>query len=112
MNKRGQALVEFVIILPIFLVLVLGVIDIGNILYHRTMLEGVMTDVVSLYESGHNEEEILEKIDVEHVTLEIQKNTDTVELQLLQELQMITPGFNLIFGDPYQLDVSRSIPYE
>ena len=34
-NKKGQALVEFVIILPIFVFMVLTVIDIGKIIFFR-----------------------------------------------------------------------------
>ena len=33
MNKKGQALVEFIIILPVFIFMLLAMIDIGKILY-------------------------------------------------------------------------------
>ena len=35
MNKRGQALVEFVIILPIFIFMLLSIMDIGRIIYFQ-----------------------------------------------------------------------------
>ena len=112
MNKKGQALVEFVIILPIFLLLVLGVIDIGKILYNRTMLEGSMTDVISMYESGMNEVQIKDNLDLEDVNLEILDSSDSLQFHLTKEIDIITPGLNLIFDNPYQLQVSRSIPHE
>ena len=31
MNKKGQALVEFILILPVLLLIIIGMIDIGNI---------------------------------------------------------------------------------
>ena len=112
MNKKGQALVEFIIILPIFLLLVLGVIDMGQTLYSRTMLEGSMTDVISMYERGLNEAEIKEDLDLEDVDLEILDSSDTLQFQLTKEIDIVTPGLNLIFDNPYQLQVSRSISHE
>ncbi len=112
MNKKGQALVEFVIILPIFLVLVLGVIDVGKILYHRATLEGEITDVVSLYVSGKNKEEIMEDLNLQDVTIEIDEDEEYIEFHLIKEIELVTPGLNLIFDNPYQLDVNRSISNE
>ncbi len=112
MNKRGQALVEFIIILPIFLILVLGVIDIGKILYNKTMLEGIITDVISMYESGHTLTEIETEMDLESSDLSIEENEDFIEVSLTKEIDIITPGLNLIFDNPYQLDVRRSIAHE
>lgn len=112
MNKKGQALVEFIIILPIFLVLVLGVIDLGNIFYQKTMLEGKMNDVISMYEKGNSSLEILEDMDLKNTTLDITEDDRTIRIHLKKEIDLITPGLNLVLDNPYQLDVSRSIPYE
>ena len=110
-NKKGQALVEFVIILPIFLLLVLGVIDVGKILYNETRLEGVLSDVISMYERGIEEEEILTDLDLSNTRLEIDENGEYVEFHLSKEVDIITPGLNLILDNPFVIDVSRSIPY-
>lgn len=107
MNKKGQALVEFVIILPIFLLLVLGVIDIGQILYNRTKLEGVITDVISMYEKGISISDIKEE--VEPLELKMEEDGDYLLFHLVKEVDIITPGLNFILDDPYQIEVSRSI---
>ena len=39
MPKKGQALVEFIIILPIVLLMFLGIIDLGRIMYTKIILE-------------------------------------------------------------------------
>ena len=109
MNKRGQALVEFIIILPIFLVLVMGVIDIGNIFYHKTVLEGAISDVISLYDAGYSIEEIKKETNLEDVEVVTTKNGDQREFHLTEEIDMITPGLNLIFDNPYIIDISRSV---
>ena len=111
-NKKGQALVEFVIILPIFLLLVLGVMDIGKILYNETRLEGVLNDVISMYESGSIEEDIITTLDLDDTRLEVLLKEDYVEFHLSKEMDIITPGLNFILDNPFVIDVSRSIPYE
>ena len=111
-NKKGQALVEFVIILPIFLLLVLGVMDIGKILYNETRLEGVLNDVISMYESGSMEEDIITTLDLDDTHLEVLLKEDYVEFHLSKEMDIITPGLNFILDNPFVIDVSRSIPYE
>ena len=35
MNKKGQALVEFILILPVLLLIVMAIIDIGNIFLNK-----------------------------------------------------------------------------
>lgn len=112
MNKKGQALVEFVIILPIFLLLILGVVDIGTVLYNRTMLEGSMTDVISMYERGLDESEIKRDLTLEYVDISIEDTGEEITFYLSKDIDIITPGLNLIFDNPYHLQVIRSIPHE
>lgn len=110
MNKKGQALVEFVIILPIFMMLVLGVIDIGKILYSKIILEEQISDVISLYESGKEKEEIVAKLEIDADTsLEILNDEEYISFNLTKSIDIITPGLNFVFNNPYQLEVTRSI---
>ena len=39
MNKKGQALVEFIIILPVFIFMILAIIDIGKMLYDKSAMQ-------------------------------------------------------------------------
>ncbi len=104
--KKGQALVEFIIILPVFLMLVLGVIDLGQILYQKNVLESEMTDVITMYDGGKTQEEIESKLafSKNNITLKIENEK---EFSLIKSIDIITPGLNLIMGNPYELKVSR-----
>lgn len=108
MNRKGQALVEFVIILPVFLLLVLGIIDLGRIFYTKTILEGTITDVISMYEDGKEVDEIKKDLDLNDINVEVLND----EFHLTKEIDIITPGLNIVLKNPYVLDVSRSISYE
>ena len=46
MNKKGQALIEFIIILPIFIMLMLAVFDYVRIYSEKSNLESVIEDVI------------------------------------------------------------------
>ena len=49
MSRKGQALVEFLIIFPIFPTLVLGVIDMGKILYNKTGIKNKKVNIPTEY---------------------------------------------------------------
>ena len=52
MNKKGQALVEFILILPVLLLIVMALIDIGNIFLKKYDLNKDLETVTELYKNG------------------------------------------------------------
>lgn len=115
MNRRGQALVEFVIILPIFVFMILAIIDIGKIVFFRNELENEMSDVVDLYRNQKSFQEIEKDLELleEDIQLEIQNNDNqTITFFLKKDVEILTPGLNLILDSPFPLEVKRVIAYE
>ena len=114
-NKKGQALVEFVIILPIFIFMLLSIIDIGKVIYFQNQLVSELNDVVELYKNQKTYEEILNELNLqdEGVTLEI-KNQDNeiITFYLKRDVEIITPGLNVIFDNPHTVTVERASSYE
>ncbi len=110
-NSYGQALVEFVIILPIFIFMIFAVIDLGKILYIENNLESKMDDVITIYENNKNQESIKEKLklDKEKIDLEITTEQEYLNILLEKKIEIITPGLNLILGSPYKAQVKRVI---
>lgn len=110
----GQALVEFVIILPIFIFMLLAVIDLGKILYFKNNLESRMDKIITDYESLQDEtlfqERFLEQ--EKSILLETSRDEGYLIFQLKRPTDIITPGLNLIFGSPYIVSVKRVIAYE
>lgn len=112
MKKKGQALVEFILILPIFLMLLLSTIDIGKIFYTKIILEDKMSDIID-YDLT-NEEEIISKFKLEEdkIELKIVEDNEYLNYEIKKKVDIITPGLNLIFKNPYNLTVTRSIKNE
>lgn len=110
MNKRGQALVEFVLILPIFIFLLFSIYDFGMIFNTKNTLESTSSDIITLYNDGKSVDELREMYP--DLTITITDDTDYLKITINDSIKLITPGFNRIFGNPYQISVKRYIPNE
>ena len=110
MNKRGQALVEFVLILPIILFLLLAVYDFGMIFSKENEIESNSTDIVMAYKNGKTVDEINSLYDDMEVSVNRDNGYDKITVK--GTVKVVTPGLNLVLGNPYQIVVERYINYE
>ena len=112
MNKKGQALVEFVVILPILIMLLFATIDFGLIIYNKSKLENKLNDVVNMYENKEDEQEIIKFINKntnKKTTYRVIQEDEFVTIKLFTSVDIITPGLNIILDSPYKIEVSRVI---
>lgn len=108
-NRKGQALVEFILILPVFLIILFAVVDFGRFWYTKNHLENVSTDVVLMLKNGEN----LEKVSSEYSDILVTKNASEdnyYKIKLVQEIELFTPFLDKILGDPCKVTVERMIP--
>lgn len=114
MRKRqnGQALVEFVILLPLFIFMIFATIDFGKILYTKNNLESKMEDVITTYNTEKESSTITKnlKLDKEKIELEIKKEQEYINFFLKKRVEIITPGLNLILKNPHEV-VSKRVIY-
>ena len=89
MNKKGQALVEFVLILPVFLMILFAVVDFGNLLYRKNQLENVSTDIVRLIRNGTEVTDILKEYSNISVKLAILSINNIVIVKTLAKIRSI-----------------------
>ena len=112
MNKKGQALVEFVIILPVLVLLFFGAVDFGRIIIRKNELENLTGDVINLYKDGKSREDIdklLKENDTSNNFELAIKDDNMIEFKLTSEIKIITPGLNKILGDNYEVSTKRVI---
>lgn len=110
MNNKGQALVEFVLILPIFLLLLLAIYDFGRIFNTKNMLEGNSNDIVEMVKNDKSLDDI--KSIYKDIDISISTEEEYRVIEVSDKMKLMTPGFNRIFGDPYKVIVKRYIPNE
>lgn len=110
MNRKGQALVEFVLILPVFVFLLFAVYDFGMIFNTRNKLENDSTDITLLYKSGKTIDEIRNMYP--NIIIDITRDNGYDNVSIRDNVKIITPGLNRVLGNPYLVEVKRYIPYE
>ena len=108
MNRKGQALVEFVLILPIFILILFSVYDIGMIIYNKNVLESTSNDVILMLTNDSNIDEIKSKYN--DITIDINDDGKYYNITLNKKIDILTPGLNLVLGSPYNVEVERVIP--
>ena len=110
MNRKGQALIEFVLILPIFILILFATIDFGLILSKKNELENISVDVVAMLNNRKSVDEINSMYS--DVKIEEEKSEDYTKIIISEDVDIMTPGLNLVLGDPYKIQIERNIPNE
>lgn len=110
--NKGQALVEFIIILPITLILIFCVVDFGRIISTKGELEDKTQDIVTFYESGKTLEEINLIMDNKDIKIDFKNNGDYVTLTINKKIKPITPGLSYILDKVFNVEVTRVIKNE
>lgn len=107
-DVKGQALVEFIIIAPIFIMMMMAVIDLGNIIYKKYQLENDLDYIVDLYRENKSTE-IKTYSNDNGFNTNITNNGETITIELSKDVAIITPILNIIMDNPYKITVDRVI---
>ena len=110
MNNRGQALVEFVLILPVLILILFAIIDFGVIYSNKSSLENDSSDIIALFKKGESIEKIKNIYPDNFIS--VSNNDNYYHFRISTSLNLITPGLNRLLGDPYVIKVERVVPYE
>ena len=108
-NKKGQALVEFVLLLPIIMLLISGIIDFINISIKKYALENHLDTVVEMYKNSDTKsiEEYLISSDIEYNTKK--QNNFMTQITVNENIKINTPILSNIIGKNYKVESKRTI---
>lgn len=93
-NKKGQALIEFIIILPVFVMIMVSVFDYVRIYNEKSMLESVI-------------EEVIIDDDYENNDVDITKNEN--DYKVSKEITIYSPLLTPFLGNTYKVSVERKL---
>lgn len=118
-NNKAQALIEFVLILPILIMFLFAIIDFGSIMICKSELENKLNDAYEVAKSTIDINTLYSDIEevvndgTRKVKLELtfDNESDYMNIKLVSEIKTITPGLNLIIGYPYKVTTERVIKY-
>ena len=114
-NQKGQALIEFVLILPVIILLIFGFIDLGRIVVENSRWESVTTMVITKYKETKNYNEVIKYIEdagYTNIDISIKREDNLLKVTLNKKISIMTPGLDEIIGDPYSVSVERVVNYE
>lgn len=109
MNRKGQALVEFVLILPVFIMILFVIYDFGNIFSNKNKLENISADIVELYKNNTNKADIMAEYSDLDISFNNYKDKYT-KIIIKKDVKVITPGLDRILGKKYEIVVERVVP--
>ena len=99
MNKKGQALIEFILVLPIFLLLILAAFDFVNIMHKKMELENVLEEVID------DERYPLD----DSLALTKEKDDNLITYHLSANVKVISPFITIVTDDIYKVSVQRTV---
>lgn len=107
-NRKGQALIEFLMLLPVLFFIIMAVFDFGNILYHRYRLENKLDSIADLYSNG-DQEKLEEYLKKNNLVLNTEIENHYLTLSVREEISIYTPGLGVILGSPCKIDATKTI---
>jgi Flp pilus assembly protein TadG len=124
-KRKGQALLETALVLPIFILFFCGIIDFGRIIHASSKLNLITQESVRLAGLGKADSEVTQfaynKTDLENKSTlivkvnpaySLRKPGDYVTVQISYEVNYITPLIGFILPSPFKINTSSTIRVE
>jgi Flp pilus assembly protein TadG len=125
MRKKGQAVMEIALVLPILLLMLCAIADFGRILYSSAHLNLVAQEAVRLAALGQADSNIIEYVEENtylvnskavSVTMDpseyLRKSGDYVTLTINYKVNYITPLLNKILPSTYDVKIQSTMRIE
>ena len=112
MNRKGQALVEFILILPIFLMILFVIVDFGIIFSSKNSLENYSSDIALMVKNGKDISLINSNYDEVNITIDKDEINSYYIINMYKDVKLITPGINRILDNPYRVNIKRVVYYD
>ena len=107
-DSKGQALVEFIIVLPLLVLIIISIIDFGNIFIKKYSLENDLDTVVDLYEIQEYSK-INEYVNNKDIKIDYKEENDFLTINLSKDIKIYSPILSIILGNSYNVNVDRSV---
>lgn len=108
MDKKGQALIEFILILPLLLIILMSLIDVGNIFLKKYELNKDLDTITTFYQNN-DKDGLLAYTANEDIVFEESSNNNMIILTIKKEVKINAPILSNIIGKKYKIETSRYI---
>ena len=98
-NKKGQALVEFIIIVPVLILIIASIVDYVRIAQLRISLENMLEEVIE-----NPDYKLDSDINLNEVTTD-----GEISYYLRKNINIYSPFLTVVMKNPYPVEVMRVI---
>lgn len=109
-NKKGQALVEFIIIMPVFIMLIVSMIDFGTILVSKYSLSNDLEVISDLYNS--NKSEIDNYKSKNHLNVSYKTDNNYTTIVVSKKVKITSIMLVPVLGKEYEIKIDRTVVNE
>ena len=111
MKQKGQALVEFILIMPLIILISISLIDIGNIFIHKYELNNTLETVCELYKNDALKElnAYVAKENIEYTNTE---NNNLITITIQQNIKINAPVLSNILGKNHKIKAKKTFYIE
>ena len=95
MNKKGQALVEFVLILPVVLILIFSSIDVFFLAMEKNNLNSALNDEIELFINDKIDVDTMKK-DLKKYNVKTKKDDKYLTIKISKKVKWISPVTNML----------------
>jgi Flp pilus assembly protein TadG len=124
-DERGQSIVETALLLPIFFLLLAGILDFGRVLYSYAHLQLAAQETVRLAGLGKNDQDIstfahqyvhlgdTSKLQITTTPIDTNRHSgDYVTVNLTYPYKFFTPLISKLFPSSFKIQTSSTIRVE
>ncbi|TFB19616.1 pilus assembly protein [Filobacillus milosensis] len=124
-SEKGQSVVEFALVIPLLMIMLVGVFDVGRMMYSYTGLHFTAQETVRLGGFGYTDEEITnfaknhfqtgesDKLGISISPTESNRvSGEYVTVKLSYPITPFTPFAKQVFGDDIQITADSTIRVE
>lgn len=124
-KKKGQAILELALVLPIILIIFCAIVDFGRILHTSTQLNLVAQEAVRLGGLGKTDSEVESYVknnatikDMDTIAVQLtpdyvtRKPGDYLTLKITYEINYVTPLMGIFLPSPYVINTESTIRVE
>lgn len=97
-DNKGQALIEFVMILPVILLILMYIIEFGRITLKKHELESNMDLIIDLYEDK-KQPELNTYLENNNITINYRKQNELTTIEISKNIKSNVPLINRIIGN-------------
>lgn len=107
MNKKGQALIEFILIMPVLMIILMSLIDVGNIFIKKYELNSNLQTLEIMYQKNDTQNIIL-FISNNDLLLDENIDNDLITISLKKQIKINAPILSNILGKTYTVEANKT----